>query len=161
MPSMDKNELPSQIVCAFRLKAGVFSYALAIVTFLGCLSCLEAPALSTGIPVQFNVDPATVRQREKNETPVIATVILKVPSPTFFACQIRSSDKDKISFSDIIFKKGQIKGTATGIVHWGQILRNCDVKISAFSVDAPEEKLWFTLALKIKDPTQPESEPKP
>jgi hypothetical protein len=86
---------------------------LVILTFFGFLSVMDAPALSTGVPIQFTIDPATVRKREKDETPLVATVVLKVPSPSFFVCQIRSSDKDEITFTDIVFKKGQIIAATT------------------------------------------------
>ena len=111
----------------------------------------KAPALSTGIPIQFSLDPATIRQGEKDKSNVLATVVLQAPSPTVFVCQLRSSDKDKVSFVDIIFKKGQLKGTASGIVYWKRILHDCEVKVSAFSVDAPGEKLWFTITLRVQD----------
>jgi hypothetical protein len=134
---------------------------LAILTSLVFLSVVDAPALSTGIPLQFNIDPATVRQREKDETAVLATIVLKVPSPSFFVCQIRSGDKNKVTFTDIVFKKGQLKGTAQGIIHWQRIMKDCEVKVSAFSVDAPGEKLWFTLAIKTKNQDQSVSGQKP
>jgi len=124
---------------------------LAMAAFLVFLSVSEAPALSTGIPLQFSIDPATVRQRERDETPVVVTVVLKVPSPGFFVCQIRSGDKDKVTFTDIVFKKGQLQGTAGGVVHWLRITKDCEVRVSAFSVDAPDEKLWFTVALRTKE----------
>jgi hypothetical protein len=124
---------------------------LAILTSLFLFSGLNAQALSTGIPLQFSIDPGTVRQTEKDETPVTATVILKEPSSNIFVCRIRSGDKNKITFANIVFKKGQSKGTATGIVHWFRIVKNCEVKVSAFNVDTPGEKLWFTIALKTRN----------
>ena len=142
----------------FRLKRNFWLRDLAIWAVLICLSSLNAPALSTGIPLRFTIDPATLRQREKDETPVLATVTLKVPAPVVFVCQIRSSDKGKVSFNDIVFKKGQIEGTAPGMVSWTRILQDCAVKVSAFSVDAPGEKLWFTVTLKVKDQTPPTSD---
>jgi len=123
------------------------SHWTVLTTFL-FLSSVESPALSTGIPGTFNIDPVTVRQKEKSETPVLATVILKAPSPSFFVCQIRSTDRNKVSFANIVFKKGQLQGTAQGTVHWQSILKDCEVRISAFSIDAPEEKLWSAVVLK-------------
>ena len=110
----------------------------------------EAQAFSTGIPLKFSIDPATVRQRDKDETPLQATVFLKAPSPTFFVCQIRSSHNSGVTFANIVFKKGQTQGTSTGTVHWPGILKDSTVKVSAFSVDSPGEKLWFTISLKTK-----------
>jgi hypothetical protein len=127
----------------------------AILTLLFFSPVQDAPAFSTGIPLKFSIDPATVRQQEKDESEVLATVILEVPSPAYFICQIRSSDKNGVTFNDIIFKKGQIQGTSSGIIHWQRILKDCDVKVSAFSVDAPGEKLWFTIMLKTKDENEP------
>jgi hypothetical protein len=133
----------------------------AISSLLLFLCVSNAAALLTGIPLRFEIDPATIRQQEADETSVLATVVLKVPSPGVFVCQIRSGDKNKVTFTDIVFRKGQLKGTAPGIVHWQRILNDCEVKVSAFSVDAPGEKLWFTVALKTKDRNQSEGDPAP
>jgi hypothetical protein len=122
------------------------------------LCVLNAAALSTGIPLRFEIDPATIRRQAENETFVLATVVLKVPSPNVFVCQIRSGDKNKVTFTDIVFRKGQLKGTASGIVHWQRVPDECEVKVSAFSVDAPGEKLWFTVTLKTSEQNQSESD---
>jgi hypothetical protein len=119
------------------------------------LFALNASGFSTGVPSQFAIDPATVRQQDKDETSVKATVRLRVPSPTFFVCQIRSSDKDKVSFANIIFAKGQLSGKAEGLVHWSAVKTDCRVKVSAFSVDAPDGQLWFTISLKTADDDEP------
>jgi hypothetical protein len=132
-----------------------------ILTLLGFLPILNASAFSTGIPLKFSIDPATIRQQDKDESEVLATVILTVPSPTYFICQIRSSDRNGVTFNDIVFKKGQIQGTSSGIIHWQRILKDGDVKVSAFSVDAPGEKLWFTITLKTKDENEPEDGQEP
>ena len=131
----------------------------AILTCLGLISESNAPALSASVPLQFNIEPATIRQTEKDETPITATVVLKVPAPNVFVCQIRSSDKNKVTFDNIVFKRGQTRGTARGIVHWSRIVKNGEVKVSAFNVDTPGEKLWFTVALKTKEPDQSPSTP--
>lgn len=131
----------------------------AIVTLLVVFAGVTAPAFSTGVPVEFSIAPATIRQQNKDEGSAVATVTLKAPSPTFFVCQIRSNDPEKISFSTIIFKKGQVQGTAAGVVHWLRILKDGTIKLSAFSVDAPGEKLWFTVGLKVKDEKQPVDAP--
>jgi hypothetical protein len=127
----------------------------AILTLLFFSPVQDASAFSTGIPLKFSIDPATVRQQEKDKSEVIATVILTAPSPAYFICQIRSGDRNGVTFNDIVFKKGQIQGTSSGIIHWQRILKDCDVKVSAFSVDAPGEKLWFTITLKTKDENKP------
>jgi hypothetical protein len=136
---------------------------LAILAVGALLSMVNAPALSTGVPLQFTIDPATVRQGEKDESPVVATVVLKAPSPAVFVCQIRSSDPNKLTFARIVFKIGDIKGQATGTIHWLRVLTDSAVKVSAFSVDAPGDKLWFTVALKPKDQDeiQPANGPAP
>jgi len=124
---------------------------------LGFLSMLNASAFSTGIPIKFTVDPATVRQGEKQVSSIMAHVTLQAPSPTYFICQIRSSDKDDlVTFDNIIFKKGQTEGMSSGRVHWQRIPVDCQIKISAFSVDAPEGKLWFTISLKTKNEVEDE-----
>jgi hypothetical protein len=124
-----------------------------LISTLGTI--LPSYAFSTGVPTQFTVDPASVRELEKDESTVTATVTLQSPSPTYFVCQIRSSDRQKLSFTNIIFKKGQVEGTAPGTVHWLQVLKDTAVKVSAFSVDAPGNKLWFTVSLKLKDEDAP------
>jgi hypothetical protein len=126
-------------------------------------SGLPAFAFSTGQPLSFSIDPATVRQREADTSPVEALIVLKEPSPTFFICQIRSFDKDKISFPNVIFRKGDLKGKSEGLVHWKFVLTDCRVRISVFNVDAPDQQLSFTVTLKpASAPAEPQSvEPSP
>jgi hypothetical protein len=113
-----------------------------------------ASAFSTGAPVTFTVDPATIRQRDRDTSQVQALVTLSEPSPTFFICRIRSYDPDKIGFSTIIFKKGDIQGKGVGTVHWKAVYKDCRVRLSAFNTDAPDRQLSFTVALKPVPPEQ-------
>jgi len=113
-------------------------------------------AAATVTLMQFSIDPGSIRQRDRDKDTAVATVTLKVPSPTFFVCQIRSSDGYKIGFPNIIFKKGEIQGTAQGTVYWLHILKDCSIKLSAFNVDDPDEKLWYTVELKVKDANEDE-----
>jgi hypothetical protein len=80
--------------------------------------------MSTGVPAAFSIEPATLRQGDKDVTTVLATVTLQSPSPTFFVCALRSADKQKIDFATIIFRKGQTTGEAPGYVHWHSILKD-------------------------------------
>jgi hypothetical protein len=118
------------------------------------LFSLPASAFSTGVPVAFTVDPATIRERDRDTSEVQALVTLSEPSPTFFVCRIRSFDSDKIAFSTIIFKKGDIQGKSRGIVHWKAVYKDCRVRLSAFNTDAPDRQLSFTVALKPAPPEQ-------
>jgi hypothetical protein len=127
---------------------------LALTFALIWLGSLPAPAFSTGLPVSFTVDPATIRQRDRDTSEVQALVKLSEPSPTFFVCQIRSFDSDKIAFSTIIFKKGDTQGKSVGTVHWKAVYKDCRVRLSAFNTDAPDQQLSFTVALKPAPPEQ-------
>jgi hypothetical protein len=120
-------------------------------------------AMSTGIPVTFTIDPATIRQGEKDTTPVEATVVLQSPSPTFFICELRSADTGKISFPNIIFKKGDTQEEAKGLVNWKSISKEVRVRILAYSSDAPDRQLSFTVVLKPQavDLSAPVEPPKP
>jgi hypothetical protein len=118
-----------------------------------CLVCLlptTVDALSTGVPVLFTIDPATIRQRDKETTEVAVAVTLQTPSPSFFVCEIRSMDKNKINFTNIVFRKGDTQGKSQGLVRWKTVRTDCRVRVCAFSVDAPDQQLWFTVALKPK-----------
>jgi hypothetical protein len=132
-----------------RALGGSFSARLLLVIAV-LLMIPDTFAFSTGTPSQFSVAPATVRQRAEATTSVVATVVLKTPSPGFFICQVRSSDPDKLTFSTIIFKKGDREGKSAGTVKWSNVDRDCRVKVSAFSVDAPDIQLSFTVELKIR-----------
>jgi hypothetical protein len=114
------------------------------------LLLLPASAFSTGVPDRFSVEPATVRQRTGDTDAVVATVVLKSPSPGVFICQLRTSDPDKVTFPTIIFKKGDREGKSEGQVHWAQVDHDCTVKVSAFSVDAPDVQVSFTVTLKVR-----------
>jgi hypothetical protein len=118
---------------------------------LGLMAIFFSPhvrAFSTGIPNKFTVDPATVRQKNEATTPIIATVLLKSPSPEFFVCQVRSSEPEMVTFPTIIFKKGDLKGMSEGAVHWSAVTKDATVKVTAFSVEAPDLRISFTISLK-------------
>ena len=134
---------------------GRFPFRIPALTFVAILLfSLPASAFSTGVPASFTVEPATIRQRDRDTSQVQALVKLSEPSPTFFVCQIRSYDSDKIAFSTIIFKKGDIQGKSQGIVHWKAVYKDCRVRLSAFNTDAPDQQLSFTVALKPAPPEQ-------
>jgi hypothetical protein len=125
------------------------------------LSGGNASAIATGVPASFTLDPATARQRDKDVSQVVATVTLESPAPTFFVCELRSADSRKVSFSSIIFRKGDTTEQGQGVVHWKFILKDARVRITAYSTDAPDRQLSFTLALKPKlaeetDTTEPQ-----
>jgi hypothetical protein len=130
--------------------------ALALFLFL---SLREGRAQATGLPLTLTIEPAIVRAQETKESTIVATVTLKDPSPTFFICNLHSSDPEKVRFANLIFKKGQLQGLTSGVVYWPRIHVGCDVRISAFSEDAPGEKLFFTITLKPKDDTAPVANP--
>lgn len=113
--------------------------------------------MSTGVPAAFSIEPATLRQGDKDVTTVLATVTLQSPSPAFFVCALRSADKQKIDFATIIFRKGQTTGEAPGYVHWHSILKDVRVRVTAYSTDAPDRQLAFTVLLKPKPAEETES----
>jgi hypothetical protein len=110
----------------------------------------EYPALAfpAGKPLTLIVDPATVRQKSDQATArVHAIVRLKEPSPAIFICQVRSQDGAKMTFSTIIFAKGEVEGTGDGIVHWKAVLRETRLRVTAYNIDAPDPRLSFTVTL--------------
>lgn len=113
--------------------------------------------MSTGVPATLTLDPASVRQRDKDTTPVAATVTLESPSPSFFVCELRSAEPRKISFPTIIFRKGDLTGHAEGFVYWKAIRKESRVRVNTFSTDAPDRQLSFTVVLRPK--TAEETEP--
>jgi hypothetical protein len=121
-----------------------FLCALGVSWFLGG----AAFGLSTGTLASFTIDPATVRQTDKETTRVAATILLQTPSPTFFICELRSPDPRKISFASIIFKKGETKGQSQGVVQWKSVLKVSRLRIIAYSTDAPDRQISFTVVLK-------------
>jgi len=113
-------------------------------------------AFSTGDPLAFTVDPATVRQKSGQEfTRVTARVMLKDPSPDYFICTIRSGDENKINFPGIIFRKGDRKGTVVGTVHWKLVRREVRVRLTVCNAEAPDRRLTFTVALIPVDDRAP------
>lgn len=130
---------------------GMTTARFTLLCFLLWAAVRPAAAVTTGTPETFTIDPGTVRQGEKAQTPVVATIRLRTPSIHYFICRIRSADPGKVSFNDIIFEKGQQEGTCKGQVNWTGILQECTVRICAFNMDVPDEKLWFTLHLKTRN----------
>jgi hypothetical protein len=110
--------------------------------------------LATGIPASFTIDPATVRQKDKDTSKVTATVILESPSPSVFICELRSAEPRKVSFGTLVFKKGDLQEVGTGLVHWKTIFKEARVRVTAFSVDAPDRQISFTVVLKPKAPEE-------
>ena len=140
-----------RVVCRVRLSSSFRSSALALGTLaVGGLFGGAAFALSTGVPVSFTVDPSTVRQRQKDTSAVTATVTLESPSPTFFICELRSADPRKLSFPTIIFRKGDIRQQTQGVANWKFVRKDARIRVTAYSVDAPDRQLSFTVALKPK-----------
>ncbi len=127
------------------------SLLLALSCLLFWCSTSSAPAVSTGTPETFTIEPGTVRQGDKAQTPVVATIRLRLPAIHYFVCRIRSADPGKVSFNDIVFEKGQQEGTCKGQVNWTGIFLDCTVRVSVFNMDVPDEKLWFTLHLKARN----------
>lgn len=120
--------------------------------------------MSTGIPASFVIDPGTVRQRARETTPLAATVTLESPSPAFFVCELRSAEPRKVSFASIIFRKGDLTGHAQGFVYWKAIRKDTRVRVTAFSTDAPDRQLSFTVLLRprqAEETTSPASGPAP
>jgi hypothetical protein len=116
---------------------------------LGWALVLPALAFETGVPISFGVDPATIRQRADTKiAKVEAIVTLQEPSPAFFVLTIRSHDADQISFASIIFRKGDLRGTSEGVVHWKAVSRDARVRLSAYNADLPDTQLTFTVTLK-------------
>jgi hypothetical protein len=116
---------------------------------LGWALTLPARSFDTGVLISFGVDPATIRQRADTKmTTVEAIVTLQQPSPAFFVLTIRSHDADQISFASIVFRKGDIRGTSEGVVHWKAVQRDARVRLSAYNSDSPDQQLTFTVTLK-------------
>jgi hypothetical protein len=114
----------------------------------GMLSTLAA---TTGVPLELKVTPGTVRAGDKNASTVSAVVTLAAPSPTFFVCNLRSSDPGQLSFDTIVFRRGQVRGQTVGVVHWRSVRKDCAIKVGAFSIDDPNVEVWFTVNLKVAD----------
>jgi hypothetical protein len=117
------------------------------------LGVVTASASQTGVPVDLKIDPASIRQANRNTSQVVASVTLKAPAPDFFICDVRSADASKIKFSSILFVKGQLKGKGSGTVFWDNVPQDCTVKVGAFSINRPDQEIWFTVSLKVLDET--------
>jgi hypothetical protein len=142
------------------LGTGLYFFFRVSLLTLGVLGMLNqpAPASQTGTLASFTVDPATSRERNEETSRVEATVTLTTPSPAFFVCEIRSEDSRKVTFENIIFKKGDLKGKGEGVVHWKTVLKDSRVRVSAFNTDAPDQQISFTVILKPASP-DPETDP--
>jgi hypothetical protein len=126
-----------------------------MVLLLSFLSIRPTPAFTTGVPSQFSIAPATVRPKDRPTTEVTATVVLKKPAPMVFVCSLRTADRNKVSFPNIVFHKDQLEGISLGTVTWANVLKECEIRVSVFSVDDPGTKLWFTIRLKPAEETKP------
>jgi hypothetical protein len=108
------------------------------------------------VPSALAFSPRLVVQGSTGTSPVTAVVSLAAPSPTFFVCELRSSDPQAVRFSPLIFAKGQVQAKSTSVVFWSSVMMPEDVKVSAFSVDNPDLQVSSKLSLQPK--TEPDSE---
>jgi hypothetical protein len=86
----------------------------------------------------------------------MVTVVLKEPSPTFFVCELRSSDPRVVRFSPLIFAKGQLQAKGNSVVYWSAVMKAEDVTVTAFSVDNPDVEVKSKLTVQPKPDTESE-----
>ena len=127
---------------------------------LGCWLLLgtgPAAAEKNTVPLQLTVDPATIREGADDKVTLKTVVTLQSPSPRFFICQVRSEDRNLISCTDIIFRKGDTVQTGSASFSWSNITADCEIKIAAFNIETPDTISWFTVSLRKKTDDTPEN----
>jgi hypothetical protein len=112
-------------------------------------------AFETGVPVKLFITPGTVQELDATRTTVKVRVVLAVPAPCYFVCELRSSDKRQLSLADIIFKKGDTEGVGTGTVDWSEVSADGSIKVLAFSTDAPDRTVEAIVQLQRKQQDTP------
>ena len=106
----------------------------------------SAPASATGVPAKLEVVPAVIDQ-DAGQDAVKTLVTLDKPAPCFFICELRSPSLRQLVLTDIIFKKGDLLGQGSCKVRWEAVETDCAIKVSAFSVDAPDLAVSCTVTL--------------
>jgi hypothetical protein len=134
-----------------RRRRGWWAGALALL-----LGWAPAGAHPTGLPGAVALMPRSVVQGDGATSPVMVTVVLKEPSPTFFVCELRSSDPRVVRFSPLIFAKGQLQAKGNSVVYWSAVMKAEDVTVTAFSVDNPDVEVKSKLTVQPKPDTESE-----
>ena len=112
---------------------------------------VSVQASGTGVPLELLIVPNVIEQGEDSTSPITTQVTLRAPSPCYFICEVRSADSRQLECRDIIFRKGDTIGSGTGTVDWSEVTETTTLRVSAFSVDAPDKAVTIKVTLQRKD----------